>query len=419
MNYFLDTEFIEHAGGIDLVSIGIVNEKGDMFSAESTDFNPELADDWVRENVFKKLELNPFDFEKRKKYYGLKEVTGAYETFFGSNQMIAQQILEFIGDDKEPVFYAYYAAYDWVVFARLFGRLIDKPEHFPMYVMDIKQMMHERGLTKEWKREHCPDPQGDHNALVDAMWNRDLFNAIMKWEEHQLALKQETLSAKIRQMFNGFLATEGSDLQFQSLLNEILEAISHYGNLTYPPRRVLTNQNNTMQTFVLQVSEKTPMTRAEYNNLRGWDTPLNEDPSVEGYHLKYPNGTQTWVEKKSFEELYQEADERKQYRNGKMTFGEATELAKLGFGVGRKGWNGANMFAYIVPESKYKPITPIAKAYFNDQEVPYRAYWALKTAQGDVAMWAPSGSDSLAEDWEVIFSLSVDSSVHDKIQIIY
>jgi hypothetical protein len=35
--------------------------------------------------------------------------------------------------------------------------------------------------------------------------------------------------------------------------------------------------------------------------------------------------------------------------------------------------------------------------------VPYRAYWALKTAQNDVAPWAPSGSDSLAEDWELVY----------------
>lgn len=174
-----------------------------------------------------------------------------------------------------------------------------------------------------------------------------------------------------------------------------------------------------MQTFVLQVSEKTPMTRAEYNKLRGWELPSDENGDDQGFHLVYPNGHQNWFPEKQFNELYQEADTRKQYHNGKMTFGEATELAKLGFGVGRKGWNGANMFAYIVPENKYVPVTPIAKSYFNEQEVPYRAYWALKTAQNDIAMWAPSGSDSLAEDWEVVLTLAVDQKVYDKIYIIY
>jgi len=36
----------------------------------------------------------------------------------------------------------------------------------------------------------------------------------------------------------------------------------------------------------------------------------------------------------------------------------------------------------------------IARKQFGDM-VPYRAYWALKTAQNDVATWAPSGSDTL------------------------
>lgn len=174
-----------------------------------------------------------------------------------------------------------------------------------------------------------------------------------------------------------------------------------------------------MRTFVLQVQEITPMTRAEYNKIRGWELPANENGDDTGFHLVYPNGHQNWFPEKQFNELYQEGDARKQYRNGHMTFGEATELAKLGFGVGRKGWNGSGMFAYIVPENKYVPQTQIAKDYFNGQEVPYRAYWALKTAQNDIAMWAPSGSDSLAEDWEVSFTLSVHVEVFDKIQIIY
>jgi len=82
-----------------------------------------------------------------------------------------------------------------------------------------------------------------------------------------------------------------------------------------------------------------------------------------------------------------------------MNFGEATKLAKLGKPICRSGWNGSGMFAYLVPAQSFPAVTEIAKKYFGDM-VPYREYWALKTAQNDVATWAPSGSDSLAEDWE-------------------
>ncbi len=86
-----------------------------------------------------------------------------------------------------------------------------------------------------------------------------------------------------------------------------------------------------------------------------------------------------------------------------QNFGQAIEAAKNGKCVARKGWNGQNMFAYIVPAASYPAQTDTAKKYFGENElVPYRAYWALKTAQNDVATWSPSGSDSLAEDWVIL-----------------
>lgn len=86
-----------------------------------------------------------------------------------------------------------------------------------------------------------------------------------------------------------------------------------------------------------------------------------------------------------------------------LNFGQAIEAAKQGKRVARKGWNGAGMFAYIVPAASYPAQTGAAKEHFGENAlVPYRAYWALKTAQEDVATWAPSGSDSLAEDWVIL-----------------
>ena len=55
MKYFLDTEFIESAVGIELISIGIISEKGDTYYAESTSFDQRNADKWVEDNVLSKL----------------------------------------------------------------------------------------------------------------------------------------------------------------------------------------------------------------------------------------------------------------------------------------------------------------------------------------------------------------------------
>ena len=85
------------------------------------------------------------------------------------------------------------------------------------------------------------------------------------------------------------------------------------------------------------------------------------------------------------------------------TNAQAIEAMKSGKRVARAGWNGAGMFAYLVPAASYPAQTGAAKAHFGEGAmVPYREYMALKTAQGDVATWAPSCSDALAEDWEVV-----------------
>lgn len=89
-----------------------------------------------------------------------------------------------------------------------------------------------------------------------------------------------------------------------------------------------------------------------------------------------------------------------------MNFGEAIEAAKAGKKVARTGWNGKGMYAVVMPG--YPEGVEVNEATRKAHNLPegtkliYRPYWQLYTAQQDVAMWAPSGSDSLAEDWEVL-----------------
>lgn len=159
MKYFLDTEFIEYPSTIDLISIGIVQEDGEKLYCISNEFDESKANDWVKENVLSKLPARD-------------------NSAWMSRLNICREIGMFIGDDT-PEFYGYYADYDWVVFCWLFGPMIDLPKGYPMYCRDLKQMMDERGLTKEWTRKNCPKPEGEHNALIDAQWNKDLYYKII------------------------------------------------------------------------------------------------------------------------------------------------------------------------------------------------------------------------------------------------
>ena len=84
-----------------------------------------------------------------------------------------------------------------------------------------------------------------------------------------------------------------------------------------------------------------------------------------------------------------------------LTFGAALECLKDGAKVTRAGWNGPGQFVYLVPPASYKAQTDAARERFGEL-VPYRAYFALVTAQNDVATWVPSVSDILATDWRVL-----------------
>ena len=84
-----------------------------------------------------------------------------------------------------------------------------------------------------------------------------------------------------------------------------------------------------------------------------------------------------------------------------MHFEDALYMLKGGSKIARDGWNGKNMWLYLVPANEYPAQTKAAAMHFGPM-VPYRAYIAMKTAQNDVVPWVASQSDILAEDWRTV-----------------
>lgn len=100
---------------------------------------------------------------------------------------------------------------------------------------------------------------------------------------------------------------------------------------------------------------------------------------------------------KSFKDLKELAEEPP------MNFGQALEALKSGEKITRLGWNGKGMFLYYVPPGKYPARTQVAKDWFADEGVvPYRAYIAMKTVDGEVVPWVASQSDILESDWVIV-----------------
>lgn len=201
-----------------------------------------------------------------------------------------------------------------------------------------------------------------------------------------------------------------------------------------------------------------PMNRQEYNNLRSWNLPADEDGSDDGYltedinaasNLEGFDGYVSWTPKAMFEDQFYEAyskqdsddiiectapsdpdhiltdDEIKRLnetgslcdcveiincednthpikQGDKFDFGTALHLMELGERVQREGWNGKGMFVYQVPAASYpaqRNSKGVLVGEYPDDMVPYAAYLALKTISGEVVPWTISQSDALAKDW--------------------
>jgi hypothetical protein len=155
MNYFVDCEFNDKGKEIDLISIAIVSEMERSICLTSSEFDLKAAESkpWLVENVI--AQLPPREL-------------------WVSRLQIRDEILAFIGKDPKPRFWAWFGAYDWVLFCQLFGGMLNLPKKWPQFVLDLKQE-HELAGRPVLPRQM----DGEHDALEDAKWNRVVHQILM------------------------------------------------------------------------------------------------------------------------------------------------------------------------------------------------------------------------------------------------
>lgn len=219
---------------IDLISIGLVCEDGRDYYAVSKDFDlkaawnkhelkngdmgePPYNEYWLRENVLRPLHKHlcrqiSGDMKNSDYFYNLttfsyKSLKRLIDTYGKTNEQIAadiqcftagvwdstraipqftnspnseQEIVEYVqkqNRENSPIFYAYYADYDWVVFCSLFGKMINLPQGYPQYCRDLKQLMDQMDKDSKWLKAAVPGGD-EHHALADANWNKKLHIAL-------------------------------------------------------------------------------------------------------------------------------------------------------------------------------------------------------------------------------------------------
>lgn len=152
MNIYFDTEFIDTGKTLELISIGAVDEKGNTYYAESAEADVTKACEWVQKNV-------------------VPHLTGRKKP----HTEIALELVEFCGPN--PKFWTYYGSYDWVLLSRLFGRMLDVPAHWPMFPMDIMNILTYHRLSQGVLPKQTT---AAHNALGDAVWTMHAHDHLMR-----------------------------------------------------------------------------------------------------------------------------------------------------------------------------------------------------------------------------------------------
>lgn len=147
------------------------------------------------------------------------------------------------------------------------------------------------------------------------------------------------------------------------------------------------------------------MSRGEYNKLRGWEVPTDENPNDEGYLVEYADGKKnhpnfdgyiSWLPKNEFEATY------KNISDG-FDFGSAIHFLKQGKKVARKSWNGKGMFLFLVKGSKFiANREPLLSIFGEGEEIDYCPHIDMKTADDKIVPWLASQTAVLATDWVLV-----------------
>lgn len=174
--WMIDCEFFEdgHDRPIELISIALVSDDGREYYAANQAAHPhELPNistrcgSWVQSNVLP--HLPPWD-----------------SPMWRTRAQIRDDILALVTEHHErPEFWGYYADYDWVLFAQLWGKMRDLPPGWPLFCLDLKQHMEE---YRVYDRD-MPEPRPDfieHHALHDARQQMDRLNFINRFHRRYI-----------------------------------------------------------------------------------------------------------------------------------------------------------------------------------------------------------------------------------------
>ena len=164
-NVFIDTEFNSNNGLLELISIALVKENGSNIYLACSEFTENQCNTFVKNTVLPLLKDKPRI----------------------SKEQIRLEVENFLPYtfNKKYRFWAWFGAYDWVLFNSLWSEWKDIPYHIPFHYHDWRVKLEELYVknTNAWNFSPTYfDIPGmkKHDALHDALSLREAYMAAEK-----------------------------------------------------------------------------------------------------------------------------------------------------------------------------------------------------------------------------------------------
>jgi hypothetical protein len=189
--FFFDTEFVDTGELIRLISFGLVREDRKAWywiNGDDSIIDEAVYHRWLNPNVTRHLPIRVHHKVKGGEIYAPgKEPISGWDWDDGNPEIVCvkpkklislqvQRVLATEGDGA-PELWAWYSAYDHVVFAQLFGTMVNLPHGFPMLTRDLKDWALRLGDPQ------VPQHTGrEHHALDDAAHDLDIYEFLREYE---------------------------------------------------------------------------------------------------------------------------------------------------------------------------------------------------------------------------------------------
>lgn len=180
MRVYYDCEFLEDGRTIQPISIGMVAEDGrelylvnqgiEWTGEKGSLYDRICGNKWLMANVVPHLPVTqcvqPGLAHNDKGSFSLDSKDNRIVPL----RFIRNAVREFVQASAPVELWGYYSAYDHVLLAQLYGRMIDLPPGFPMWTNDVQQLAAELELEGMLPAQ---DASKAHNALEDARWTAE------------------------------------------------------------------------------------------------------------------------------------------------------------------------------------------------------------------------------------------------------